>query len=193
MGVLPPELTTCRTLPKGNDHGNDGFCNDPRRDKAIALWRDKSPILNEPLGYAVCICIYDVPDAQQRDVFKTGNMNGAGGPVTFRDVHQFETTTPLPRCHETPEQPRRTRAACMVIMGKSPTTVASSCPPGSRSGCTWSRDAARHRRWRGDLIDAQRLHRTPHTAPQQVAGCRLSPGRWVLTHPSGLDPPRICL
>lgn len=40
-----------------------------------------------------------MPDAtSKRDIFKTGNMNGAAGLlVTFRDVHQYEATTPLPR------------------------------------------------------------------------------------------------
>lgn len=69
----------------------------------------------------MCICIYDVPDAaSKRDVFKTGNMNGAGGLlVTFRDVHQFETTTPLPRATKRLEQPQKDAARLVAqIMGE---------------------------------------------------------------------------
>lgn len=72
--------------------------NDPRRAEAIARWVAKSPILNEHFGYAACLCIYDVPDAvSKRDIFKTGNMNGANGlMVAYKDYHQFETPEPLP-------------------------------------------------------------------------------------------------
>jgi hypothetical protein len=95
-------------------------CNDARRDRAIALWRDKSPILTEHFGYAVCLCIYDVPDANsKRDVFKTGNMNGAAGLlVAFRDVHQYEATTPLPRTTKRLQQAQKDAARLVAqILG----------------------------------------------------------------------------
>jgi len=73
--------------------------NDARRDKALAAWLDRSPILNEHFGFAACLCIFDVPDAtSKRDIFKTGNMNGASGLiVAYRDYHQYETVLPLRR------------------------------------------------------------------------------------------------